>query len=126
MADGEGERPGGPHALQLAKLLLDARVPLRLFGRGWDAIEPVASAFAGPLTSRETFAEALSSIRAIVNVWPVRWRHPCEFAGLPVVPRAKNRDELLRSARAALSGKVTAPTPPGPALSLMSLASHAR
>jgi hypothetical protein len=110
----------------IAKLLIDAQISLRLYGRGWDTIAPLASHCGGPVTTRAEFADALGSNCAIVNVWPVRWRHPCEFTGRAVISRARSREEFIRSARAALSGKMVASPPPGPALSLMSVLAHAR
>jgi hypothetical protein len=54
----------------------------------------------------------------LVNVWPVRWIHPSEFAGVPVVSRQSRRDQLVIAAKLALAGKTPAPPPHGPPLSL--------
>jgi hypothetical protein len=100
----------------LARVLLAARLPLRLFGRGWRDRPEFAPHAAGPITSRPDLLCAASSAAALVRATPGAFPHAITTLGRPVVtPVAGPPAAFLSSATSALSGRTpqsraTAPT----------------
>ncbi len=69
----------------LARTLQNARVPLRLFGQGWEAIPDLASCWAGNVTSRHDLASAIASAAGLLHAWPVQVKHPIEATNRPIL-----------------------------------------
>lgn len=69
----------------LARALVAQGVPLRLYGKGWDAVESLAPHVEGPVTCRTQFRQILADARALVHAWPISYAHPIDFAGVPVL-----------------------------------------
>jgi hypothetical protein len=89
----------------IARLLVREGIPLRLFGHGWDSVEPLAALNRGPVTSREQLRQIVAASSALIHVWPTKHLHPIELTGRPVV-RAHGRtaQSFLRDTRRALEG----------------------
>jgi hypothetical protein len=106
------------HAYQqgLARLLIAAGLPLMLAGRGWDAIDGLAPAWAGPVETGEQLAMVAG---AIVHGWPSEHLHRIDSLGRPVLrPGGQTRESLLRQARLAMRGELACAKPVEPALSM--------
>ena len=87
----------------IARLLLGAGLPLRLFGRGWDELPEFAPRASGPVRSRAALQQAVAAAAALVHVWPTTHAHPVESAGRPVVrPLNRRTDTFIRAAVDAL------------------------
>jgi hypothetical protein len=95
----------------LAKLLLDAGLPLKLYGRGWDALPELRDAWEGPIWTRDGLRRAVASVGALVYPWPVRYRHELDSFGRPVVwTGSRNTSEWIRQSGLAL-GQTPPPCP---------------
>lgn len=102
----------------LARALVAARLPLRLFGRGWGDLPEFAAHAAGPVGSHAELLCATSSAVAIIRATPGRTPHPVNVLGRPVVvPCTGPIDTLIRSAKGALAGKSGISQPAAPPLS---------
>jgi len=93
----------------VVKRLIRDRVPVRLFGRGWDAIDGFADFHGGVVSSRSKLTEIVSASAALVHLWPWQTGHAVEALGRPVV-RCRRVHEFLSDARAALNGTLPPPT----------------
>jgi hypothetical protein len=103
----------------LAAILLREKLPLRLYGAGWDRIEAFRDHAAGPVGSFRRLRQIARETAALVNVWPRGHAHAIDALGRPVVRR---RDPAGRSfvgdAMRALSGHVAPGAPAHPPLTL--------
>lgn len=86
----------------LARWLIGAKIDLRLFGRGWDAIEEFAPHHVGEITDRAALCQAIESSAALVHVWPANSAHPIDAVGRPVLRRASKIRELWLAEAARL------------------------
>jgi hypothetical protein len=91
----------------LARVLIRAGLPIRLWGEGWDELAEFRPHAAGAIRSREILDEAVSQSAAVVHVWPTaRFTHPIDTMGIPVVRNtAQTPDRFLHDARSALAGR---------------------
>ncbi|HSZ57977.1 MAG TPA: hypothetical protein VK797_20095 [Tepidisphaeraceae bacterium] len=81
----------------LARLLIEHRLPVRLFGSGWDKIPPFAEYGYGAIETREHFTEILAQSAAVVHAWPSDRVHPIDAIGRPVLRAfGRTREEFLR------------------------------
>ena len=97
----------------LATHLLNAKIPLKLFGQGWRELSAFAPSAAGPISSREELKEAITGSTALLHAWPGDYSHPIDTAGPPVLrltPRGAGG--LIADARLALAGKLIKPASP--------------
>jgi hypothetical protein len=94
----------------VARLLLRAGLPLRLYGAGWDAIEEFTPHAEGAHASRAGLLRIRQEVSAIVDCSAGFHPRPLHRLGRPVVPRATAERHLLATARQALSR----PLPPRP------------
>jgi hypothetical protein len=63
------------------KALLRANAPIRIYGRGWDAMDSH-----GPVETRQQLHCATAHASCLVDLWPTNLgAHPVHFAGRPVV-----------------------------------------
>ncbi len=84
----------------IASLLIQARVPIRIFGAGWSDIERFTGNCAGAVESRRQLAQILRCSRAVVHVWPGSRMHAIERCGAPVLrPLNGSATGLLNQAR---------------------------
>jgi hypothetical protein len=99
----------------LARVLLEAGVPVKLHGAGWDRIGEFPAQAAGPLPSRQALLDAAAGASALVHVWPDRSAHEIDSLGRPVVrPPGRRRESFLRAAKSALTTPAPATPPPSP------------
>jgi hypothetical protein len=102
----------------LARALLAARLPVRLFGQGWGGIPEFAPHAAGPIASRPDLLRAAGSAAALVRATPGSHPHPIAALGRPVVtPAAGPLEVLLRAASKAIAAKPAAVRAAAPLLS---------
>ena len=106
------------YAQSVARLLIGAALPLRLFGAGWRDLPEFAPHAAGPVPDRRALERVAHASAALAHPWPARHAHPIEALGRPVVRAAgSHAAALIHSARSALAGAAAAPAN-APALSV--------
>ena len=89
----------------MARLLLDAGLPLKIFGKGWDELPRFRPAWRGTVETREAFREAVSSASVLIYLWPTRIRHEIDAMGRPVLsPNFHRAESWVRDAKAMLNG----------------------
>ena len=89
----------------LARLLLEAGVPIRLHGKGWMEIETFSRAAGGAVTSREELLAAVDAATILIDPRPLAGPHPVYSMGRPVVrPRAQGARKFVDHVRHALAG----------------------
>jgi hypothetical protein len=105
----------------LARLLITAKIPVRLFGDGWEKVAELRPHAAGPVISREQLHQILTAARGVVHVWPDQPRHPIAYTGGHVIESlSQTRDQLINAMRRALvSAPVHRPTAPPLSLALV-------
>jgi hypothetical protein len=88
-----------------AKLLASRGVKFAIYGRGWEAVEELASRSKGPLETDSALANALASSSILLDVWPGEPTHPARRAGKPMLrPWGRDLASLPREInRAAIS-----------------------
>ena len=97
----------------IARHLLQSKIPLRIFGRGWCEMSEFVSLAAGPISSRQELHQALSTSCALIHPWPGDHPHPIDTAGPPVIRfNSRGISALIADARLAMAGKLIKPAPP--------------
>ena len=106
------------HAYQqgITNLLIGEKIPLKLFGHGWDQLDSFSGCASGAIHSREQLHHAVASARALVRVWPTKDAHPIESFGKPVIRADHRRETFIRDARLALTGKLAVAVQSAPPL----------
>jgi hypothetical protein len=90
----------------IATHLVNAKIPLRIFGQGW----PRA---ARPISSREDLTHAIATSSALIHLWPTHHPHPIDTAGPPVLRlTSRGLAGLIADARQAATGNLIKPPPP--------------
>ncbi|HEY8751196.1 MAG TPA: hypothetical protein VIM11_24645 [Tepidisphaeraceae bacterium] len=98
----------------LARALIAQKIPLRLFGTGWDQIESFAAHAAGPVESREHFQQIVAASGALVYAWPISHAHPIDAAGRPVIrPSGSRSVPSYRVCGSCDGGLIPSPGTPG-------------
>jgi hypothetical protein len=100
----------------LARRLVRDRMPVKLFGHGWETIEGLADFHSGIISSREELTHIVSASAALVHLWPWQTGHALESMGRPIV-RSRHLHEFLSDARAALNGTLALPGRPSQTIS---------
>jgi hypothetical protein len=100
----------------LARRLINDRMPLRLFGLGWEKLDGLAEFHAGPIASRAQLVQIVSLSAALVHVWPWNPGHSIKSAGRPVI-RTKRMHDFLSDVRQALNGTLKVPARQEPTIS---------
>jgi hypothetical protein len=95
----------------LARLLIREKIPVRIFGTGWDRIPEFAPHACGTITGRQHLREIASEQVALVHVWPATGPHAIDTLGRPVLRRRFIDGACFTSdARLLLTGRaVSAP-----------------
>jgi len=103
----------------IARVLIDAGLPLVLCGRGWDdPAEPqLANHWAGPVASTADLRLIAERVSAIVHPDPELHAHPAAALGRPVIAPQRTRAALIRAAQAALSPQRLKPASSTPVIS---------
>ena len=94
------------YAQSVARVLVAAGLPVKLFGAGWDRLDDLRSHAAGVVTSRGDLETVRSQASAVVDVWPGVQCHPVDRLALPVLraPGSADRQRFLTAARQSLAG----------------------
>lgn len=82
----------------IARHLLRAGLPVRLYGRGWDRIEDFKKCSTGAVSSRRQLEEAVAASALIVHTAVERHAHPLDVCGRPVVRACGRRPASLLDA----------------------------
>jgi hypothetical protein len=100
----------------LARLLIAAGLPVRIWGKGWGSLPEFVNRTAGAIESEAEFQAAVNSCRALMFAWPKRAAHPIQLTGKPIVYRqGSDRSALIRVVRtilAATPGRASATAVP--------------
>jgi hypothetical protein len=100
----------------LLKLLVDANIPIKLFGRGWGEFPRMSEFWQGEIKTRESLLSAIASVSALIYAWPLRYRHAIDALLRPILtPTANRANSWIRDARRILN------EPPAASRSLPSL-----
>lgn len=91
-------------------------MPMRIFGRGWEALDGLADFHDGAVTSRQELAKIISQSAALIHLWPWTSGHAVETAGRQVI-RTKRRHDFVGDLRQALNGALKPPVRQEPAIS---------
>ncbi|HVT87966.1 MAG TPA: hypothetical protein VHD56_03865 [Tepidisphaeraceae bacterium] len=89
----------------LTKILIQTKLPVRVWGNGWESLPEFASIAAGSVNDRDALHAAIDQSCALLHAWPIGIVHPVESMGAPVL-RISRRETLLRDAKLAISGKL--------------------
>lgn len=99
----------------IARIMLAAKIPVRLYGRGWSDLSDFSSFAAGPIDTREQFETALRSSSALIHVWPGSVSHPIDACTLPVIRPAERIEKFHQQLKNASRGQFEpTKTPPPP------------
>ncbi len=90
----------------IARLLMKAQLPIRVFGKGWKEIEAFSAIAAGPISSRDELNRLVTSADALIYAWPIPRAHPIDAIHRPVLRPALGRTQFLNAARLALQGRL--------------------
>jgi hypothetical protein len=102
----------------LVKLLANAKLPIQIFGTGWNDVPALRSFWRGEVSTRQSLAAAVVSASVLLYAWPLRYRHQIDAMGRPVLtPHLGRPTEFIRDARRLLS-EAAAPPKALPFLSL--------
>ncbi len=93
----------------LARTLVRAKVAVRLWGRGWDALAEFQPHAAGAVTTREQFRQIVADSTALIDLWPGVVGHPVHSTGARIIRPGRSADWFVREARSALSGRSATP-----------------
>jgi hypothetical protein len=88
----------------LARALLLANIPVKLYGTGWDKIAEFAPHHAGSISNRQQFERSTRLASAIVYAWPMASAHPIDAVGKPVLRPSQGKIAFVNDARRAVAG----------------------
>jgi hypothetical protein len=101
----------------LARLLVRAKIPLRIFGREWDRLPEFAPYAGGIVGSREQFREIIGAHKVLVHVWTNPGPHAIDSMGKPVLRRRGSvANSFVSDARQLLTGRAVSSPISAPAL----------
>lgn len=90
----------------LARLLIAAKAPIRLWGKGWGDLPEFVPRVGGAILNQDEFEQAIAGCCGLIYCWPSRAAHPIQATGKPVVYRSgADRAALIRAAR-SVAGSV--------------------
>ncbi len=99
----------------MARMLIEAGLPVHLYGEGWDRIADFAAHANGAVRSREDMRNAAAGACALIHVWPGLGAHEMDSLGRPVLRRpGRRRESFIREARAMTTSVVPPPHPAHP------------
>lgn len=101
----------------LARLLIRNKIPLRIFGKGWDCIPEFAALSGGAITTRQQFRGACDEHVGLVFAWPGNSPHAIDSMGQPVLrPRGSHGTSFISDAKAIVTGRAISALPSAPSL----------
>ncbi len=92
------------YAQALARRLIGAGLPVRIYGRGWGEIREFSGHFVSEIGSRAELLEAVARSRGLVHVWPTAYSHPISSLGRAVVMPHPSPSSFVTAARGMLEG----------------------
>jgi len=110
------------YAQGIARCVIRAGLPIRLYGRGWSDLNEFAQHASEPVASRQHLERIAHQHAAIVHCWPGTCAHPADALGTPTV-RARSTAELIGLGRKAIDGKLPIPASTTPTFSSELIAS---
>ena len=94
----------------IARLLLREKLPVKLFGAGWERLPEFAPHACCAVESREKLREIASDSAGLVHILPSSLPHPIDALGKPVLRcRSSNRTSFISDAKQILTGRFVAP-----------------
>lgn len=100
----------------LARRMIKDGMPVRIFGRGWEALDGLADFHDGAVTSRQELGKIVSQSAALIHLWPWTPGHAIETTGRPVI-RTKRMHDFLSDVQQALNGTLKPPAQQEPVIS---------
>lgn len=92
----------------LVRRLISDKVPVALYGDGWEILPTFASRAKGQANSLSTLWTAMQSSRAILDVRPVSYRNALGSLGRPVVcTSGRTASAVRQDVASALAGRIT-------------------
>ncbi len=88
----------------LARMMINAGLPLRLWGAGWERIDEFRSHACGTVGSREHLSQIVGQASAVVHPLPCGSAHPLDVVGRPVIKSIESRKKFIALCRKALDG----------------------
>ena len=82
----------------LARLLIAANLPIRLWGKGWGDLPEFVLRVSGAILNQDDFEQAIAGCCGLIYCWPSRAAHPIQTTGKPIVYRT-GMDRAALSAR---------------------------
>jgi hypothetical protein len=96
----------------LARIMIQGKQPLRLFGAGWQSLPEFAGHAHGEIRSRADLTSAVASSAALLHVWPGQIPHPIDTLSRPVLrPWTTNPSSLIKSIQNTVNNRVTSIPP---------------
>jgi hypothetical protein len=100
----------------IARRLVDTRIPLRVYGKGWDGVAGFADQECGVIGSRERFVGAVARATHLVYPWPVRHCHAIDGLGRLVMTLCEGsareiKNSLLKATGQNKNAPLTLPSP---------------
>lgn len=101
----------------LARLLIRAKIPLTLHGKGWDRLPEFAPHAIGQVRTRDEFEQIVQHSAGLVHAWPSQLPHAIDALGRPVLRRrGVNGSTFLNDAPQILAGRASLALPSSPRL----------
>jgi hypothetical protein len=102
----------------LARLLIREKLPLKLFGAGWDRLSEFAPLACGIVDSRQKLCEVAEQSARLVHILPTATPHAIDALQRPVLRRRSAQGtSFISDARQILTGRHTSPASDLPQLS---------
>lgn len=88
----------------LARTLIDAGLPLRIWGAGWERIEDFQARAGGSVGSRTVLKQIVGQAAAIIHPLPGGFAHPMDGLGRTIIRPRESREDFIALCRKALDG----------------------
>lgn len=89
----------------VARVLVGAKIAVRLVGSGWDSVAGLADSAVAAVTTRDEFLRTVASAAVLLDGWPGAAGHPLRSLGRPVLAAGGGgREAFVRQARRMLAG----------------------
>jgi len=105
------------YAQSICRILLEAGLTVKCWGRGWNELEEFREFTGGPVVSRQQMLDLIEHSTALLHPWPAGV-HPIDSAPRPVLRAKGGREKFVSTARLALAGKCPQATSVADSLSL--------
>ena len=90
----------------IIRILINAGIPVKLFGSNWNQIDGMAQCWQGSVQSRDEFKAAKQAVSILINPSMIKSDHPVLHQNMPVIDAyANNAHQWINRARTALNTK---------------------